>query len=50
MLSNGVPRKVVSDLLGHASIANTGDVYGHVTPDVSAEAVATLGRALQGDG
>jgi integrase len=46
MLTEGVPLKVVSDLLGHSSIAITGDVYGHVSPDVSAEAMATLGAAL----
>lgn len=46
MLSHGVPLKVVSDILGHSSIAITGDVYGHVSPDVSREAIATLGTAL----
>lgn len=46
MLSNGVPLKVVSELLGHASVAITGDVYGHVSPDVSRDAVAKLGAAL----
>jgi integrase len=46
MLSRGVPLKVVADLLGHSPIAITGDVYGHVAPDVSLEAVATLGAAL----
>ena len=46
MLTEGVPLKVVSDLLGHSSVAITGDVYGHVSPDVSAEAMATLGAAL----
>ncbi|WP_216870777.1 tyrosine-type recombinase/integrase [Modestobacter excelsi] len=32
MLTHGVPLKVVSDILGHSSIAITVDVYGHVSP------------------
>jgi site-specific recombinase XerD len=35
MLAAGVPLKVVSEIFGHASVAITGDVYGHVSPDVS---------------
>jgi len=35
MLARGVPLKVVSDILGRSTIAITGDVYGHVSPDVS---------------
>ena len=35
MLTRGVPLKVVSDILGHSSIAITGDIYGHVSPDVA---------------
>lgn len=46
MLSNGVPLKVVSEILGHSSIAITGDIYGHVSPDVARDAIATLGDAL----
>jgi hypothetical protein len=46
MLTHGVPLKVVSEVLGHSSIAITGDVYGHVSPDVSRDAVATLGAVL----
>ncbi len=46
MLANGVPLKVVSEILGHSSIAITGDVYGHVSPDVSRDAVRTLGEVL----
>jgi hypothetical protein len=46
MLANGVPLKVVSEILGHSSIAITGDVYGHVSPDVSRDAVTTLGTVL----
>jgi integrase len=46
MLTKGVPLKVVSKMLGHASIAITGDIYGHVSPDVSREAVTKLGAAL----
>jgi site-specific recombinase XerD len=37
-LSAGVPLQVVSEIFGHASIAITGDVNGHVSPDVSREA------------
>ena len=46
MLTHGVSLRVVSEILGHASIAITGDVYEHVAPDVSREAVATLGVIL----
>lgn len=46
MLSNGVPLKVVSDILGHSSIPITGDVYGLVSPEVATDALATLGAAL----
>jgi integrase len=46
MLTNGVPLKVVSEILGHSSIAITGDVYGHVAPDVAREAMDVLGDVL----
>jgi integrase len=38
MLTAGVPLKILSEIFGHASIAITGAVYGHVSPDVSREA------------
>jgi site-specific recombinase XerD len=44
MLAHGVPLEVVSEILGHSSIAMTGDVYGHVAPDVLREAVDTPRR------
>jgi integrase len=43
---NGVPLKVVSEVLGHASIGITGDIYGHVSPDVSRDALARPSEAL----
>ena len=46
MLAGGVPMKVVSDALGHSSIAITADVYSHVTPDLRREAAAALDKAL----
>ncbi len=46
MLTNAVPLKVVSEILGHSSIAITGDVYGHVSPDVSRDALTSLSAAL----
>lgn len=46
MLADGVPLKVVSEVLGHSSVAITGDVYGHVAPDVAASALDALSSAL----
>lgn len=46
MITRGVPLKVVSDILGHSSIAVTGDIYGHVSPDVAREAIEMLGDAF----
>jgi integrase len=46
MLTNGIPLKVVSEILGHSSIAITGDVHEHVSPGVSRDAVATLSAVL----
>jgi integrase len=48
MLTRGVPLKVVSEILGHSSIAITGDIYGHVSPDVSRQAMDLLGDAFDG--
>ena len=46
LLTRGVPLKVVSEILGHSSISITGDVYGHVAPDVAREAMDVLGDVL----
>jgi integrase len=46
-LLNGVPLKVVSCNLGHASIQVTADIYGHVTDDAAQAAAATVANALR---
>ncbi len=46
-LEAGVHIKAVADLLGHSSIAVTGDVYGHTSDDTARAAVDGLsGRWL----
>jgi len=47
LLAAGVPLKVVSETLGHSSIAITADTYQHVTPDLRREAAEALNRALE---
>jgi integrase len=42
LLSMGVHPKVVQELLGHSSIKMTMDLYSHVTPTMSREAVTQL--------
>ncbi|HEV2659932.1 MAG TPA: site-specific integrase [Ktedonobacteraceae bacterium] len=37
VLLAGVPLKVVSELLGHSSIAITADIYAHVLPEMQQE-------------
>ncbi|OBG91255.1 integrase [Mycobacterium sp. E136] len=45
-LEAGVHIKAVADLLGHSSIAITGDTYGHTSDDAARAAVAALSDAL----
>jgi integrase len=49
MLQAGVPIKVVSERLGHASTQMTMDVYAHVLPAMDAEAVARFAEHVFGD-
>ena len=42
----GVHPKVVSDRLGHATIAVTIDTYSHVAPSLDADAANTVAAAI----
>jgi integrase len=46
LLNAGVPLKVVADVLGHSSVAVTGDVYGHVLDPSRDAAAHVLGHLL----
>lgn len=46
MLDAGVPLHVVSRILGHSSVAITGDIYGHADDSRQKEATDLLGAAL----
>jgi hypothetical protein len=46
LLERGVNPKEVSEMLGHASVAVTLTLYGHVTPHMQHEAAATMERTL----
>ncbi len=48
LLAGRVPLKIVSERLGHASIAITGDVYQHVTETMQEQANAAIERAVFG--
>jgi integrase len=48
LLAQGVPLKVISEMLGHSSIVVTADIYGHLLDDARAEAAAAMDRALSG--
>lgn len=50
LLLGGVSPKVVSERLGHSSIAITLDTYSHVLPGMQDAAVDVLGKALGGNG
>ena len=45
-LESGTHIRAVADALGHSSIAITGDIYGHATPDVLRNAVQGLSDQL----
>lgn len=46
LLREGVPAKIVSERLGHASIAIMLDTYSHVLPDMQQVAVDAVEHAL----
>ena len=48
MLAQGTPLHVVSEVLGHASIAITKDVYGHLLEGDGRAAAESMSRALFG--
>jgi integrase len=48
LLAAGVPVKVVSERLGHSTVAFTMDVYQHVLPGQQREAVQALADAVPG--
>ena len=50
LLDQGVPIKVVSERLGHASITTTLDIYAHVLPAQDRDAATAIRRALNGNG
>jgi integrase len=47
LLRAGVPVKVVSERLGHASVSTTLDVYAHVLPDMQDAAAAAADAILE---
>lgn len=47
LLKARVDAKVVADLLGHASVAITLDIYAHVLPDMLRDAVAAITATLE---
>lgn len=48
LLARGVPLHVVSEVLGHSSIRETKDVYGHLVAEDSRRAADAMGEALYG--
>jgi integrase len=49
-LAAGVPAKVISERLGHATIAVTMDIDSHVLPGLDREAADTVARLILGGG
>jgi integrase len=48
MLSDGVPTKIVSEMLGHSSPTVTLGIYAHVLPGMAEDAGAALSKSLLG--
>ncbi|GAB2937357.1 hypothetical protein GCM10027203_43140 [Nonomuraea fastidiosa] len=49
MLAQGTPLHVVSEVLGHASIAITKDIYGHLLEGDRRAATEAISSALLGE-
>jgi integrase len=47
-LNAGIPAKVISERLGHSSIAITSDIYQHVLPEIDDQAAAKIAAVILG--
>jgi integrase len=48
LLAQGVPLRVVMEVLGHSRIAVTSDIYTHVVPSLLGDAADAMDAALGG--
>jgi integrase len=46
LLAQGVPARVVMEILGHTQIAVTMDIYSHVRPAMQSDAAERMNDAL----
>jgi integrase len=46
LIADGVPLRVVMELLGHSQISTTANIYGHVVTEALREAADAMDRAL----
>jgi integrase len=46
LINEGVPLKVIQEILGHSVLSTTADVYGHLYPQAFTEAAEAMERAL----
>jgi hypothetical protein len=47
MVAKGVPMRVVMDILGHAKIATTTDLYAHVMPAAHRDVANTIDQVMR---
>jgi integrase len=50
MLAQGVPMRIVMDVLGHSQMATTMDLYSHVMPAAHRDAADLIDRILAAEG
>ena len=47
MAAQGIPARIAMEILGHAQISTTMNIYAHVASDVQREAADRIGRSLR---
>jgi integrase len=49
-LAAGIPAKIVSERLGHATVQITLGIYSHVLPGLDVQVAGAVARLILGDG